>query len=93
VIDLKEKDGAVIFNVRVIPNSSLNEIIGEFDGALKIKIAVPPVGGAANAELVKILSKKLGIPKNAVEIIGGHSSKNKQVKIQISDRLVLEKLL
>jgi uncharacterized protein YggU (UPF0235/DUF167 family) len=39
------------------------------------------------------LSKKLGIPKNAVEIIGGHSSKNKQVKIQISDRLVLEKLL
>ena len=76
-----KKDGAIIFNVRVVPNSSKSEIIGEFDGSLKIKIAAPPVDGAANAELIKVLAKKLGAAKSAVEIIGGQSSKNKQVKI------------
>ena len=46
-----EKDGAVIFTVRVAPRASKTEIVGKFDGALKIRIASPPVDGAANAEL------------------------------------------
>ena len=87
-----EKDGAIVFNVRVVPNSSKSQIIGEFDNALKIKIAAPPVDGAANAELIKFLAKKLDLAKNAVEIIGGQNSKNKQVKIHNIEPGILSEL-
>lgn len=93
MIQFKEKDSAIVLNLRIVPNSSKTETVGEFDGSFKIKIAAPPVNGAANAELVKFLAKKLGIAKSAVEIISGQNSKNKQVKIQNADQSVLSKLL
>ena len=67
--------------MRVVPRASKSEIVGEYDGALKVRISAPPVDGAANAELTKILSKKLNVPKSAVGIIGGQTSKQKQVLI------------
>ena len=67
--------------MRVIPRASKSEIVGEHDGALKIRIAAPPVDGAANIELVKVLSKEFGVSKSSVEIIGGQTSKTKQIKI------------
>lgn len=76
-----EKSGALIFSVRVIPKSSRSEIVGEMDGALKVKINAPPVDGAANAELIKVLAKRLRVSKSAVEITGGQTSKRKQVRI------------
>ncbi|MGI9056556.1 MAG: DUF167 domain-containing protein, partial [Pyrinomonadaceae bacterium] len=53
----------------------------ELDGALKVKLKSPPVDGAANAELVKVLSKTFGVSKSEIEIIGGQTSKLKQIKI------------
>lgn len=67
--------------MRVVPRASKSEIVGELDGVLKIRIASPPVDGAANAELIKLLAKTLNIPKSSVEIISGQTSKTKQVKI------------
>jgi uncharacterized protein len=81
LINLSEKTGAVIFSVRVVPRASKSEIVGELDGALKIRIAAPPVDGAANAELTKLLAKTFGVSKSAVEILAGQTSKTKQVKI------------
>ncbi len=81
MINLNEKDGAIFFNVKVVPRSSKSEIVGELDGALKVKIASPPVDGAANAELIKLLAKTFGVSKSEIEITGGHTSKNKQLKI------------
>lgn len=81
MINLTEKNGALIFSVRVVPRASKSEIVGEMDGALKVRIASPPVDGAANAELIKLLSKTFGVSKSAVEIIGGQTSRTKQVKI------------
>ena len=85
VVEFTEKNGSIIFNVRVVPRSSKSEIVGEHDGALKIKIESPPVDGAANAELIKLLSKTFGISKGEIEIVGGQHSKNKQVKISNFD--------
>lgn len=76
-----EKDGSLIFNVRVVPRASKSEIVGEHDGALKVRIALPPVDGAANAELVKVLAKQFGVSKSAVEIQSGQTAKTKQIKI------------
>lgn len=92
MIKFSEKDGAVIFNVRVVPRASKSEIVGEHDGALKIKIAAPPVDGAANAELIRVLAKFLETPKSNIEITSGQQSRNKQVKIHNSEQRVLSKL-
>lgn len=82
MIQFTEKEGSLIFAVRVLPKSSRNEIVGEMDGALKIKLKSPPVDGAANAELIKILSKNFDVPKSAIEIVKGQTSKSKQIKIK-----------
>ncbi|HEX8637613.1 MAG TPA: DUF167 domain-containing protein [Pyrinomonadaceae bacterium] len=81
MIEYSEKDGTVIFRVRVVPRASKSEVVGELDGALKVRIAAPPVDGAANAELIKFLAKIFGVTKSAVQIIGGETSKTKQIKI------------
>ena len=81
MLKFTRKDGNLIFSVRVLPKSSKSEIVGEHDGALKIKIKAPPVDGAANAELIKALAKFFDVPKSAVEILKGQTSKTKQIKI------------
>jgi uncharacterized protein len=90
LINFTEKNGAIIFNVRVVPRSSKSEIVGELDDALKVRIASPPVDGAANAELIKVLAKTFGVAKSEVEIISGQTSKSKQIKIA---NLTAEKIL
>jgi uncharacterized protein (TIGR00251 family) len=81
VIRYAEKDDCLTLAVRVIPKSSKSEIVGEHEGALKIKINAPPVACAANAELIKILAKHFGVAKSAIEILKGQTSKTKQIKI------------
>ena len=90
LITFTEKDGNLIFTARVVPRASKSEIVGELDGALKIRIAAPPVDGAANAELIKLLAKTFEVSKSDVEITSGQSSKTKQIKITNKTR---EKLL
>ena len=80
-MNIVDKDGSVLFAIHVVPRASKSEIIGEHDGALKIRIASPPVDGAANAELIKLLAKQFGVSKSSVEIIGGQTSKTKQIRI------------
>jgi uncharacterized protein (TIGR00251 family) len=76
-----EKNGAIYFNVRIVPRASKSEIVGEHDGALKIRVSSPPVDGAANAELIKLLAKTFGVAKSEVEIIGGQTARSKQIKL------------
>jgi len=90
MIDLVEKDDAIIFTVRVAARASKSEIVGALGGALKVKIASPPVDGAANAELIKVLAKTFSVSKSEVEIVGGQTSKTKRIKIA---NLTAEKFL
>ncbi len=81
MIQFSEKDNSIFFYVKVVPRASKSEIAGALDGTLKVRIAAPPVDGAANAELIKLLSKAFEVSKSNVEIISGETSKTKQVKI------------
>lgn len=76
-----ETGGALTFAVRVVPRASRSEIVGEHDGALRVRLAAPPVEGAANEELVRLLARALGVPARAVEIKSGHASKTKLVRV------------
>jgi uncharacterized protein len=89
MIRFSEKDNTIIFTVRVVPRASKSEIVGELGGALKVRIASPPVDGAANSELIKLLSKQFGVSKSEVEIVSGQTSKLKQIRIT---NLKIEKL-
>ncbi len=80
--------------VQITPAASKNEIIGMQNDVLRIKINAPPVKGKANKELVDYLSHLLGISKDRIDIVKGHTSKNKLVSIDgLSKLSVLEKLL
>jgi uncharacterized protein (TIGR00251 family) len=84
-VNIDEKQGSATFNVRVIPRSSKREIVGEHDGALKVKLKSPPVDGAANDELIRVLSKEFGVSRSAIEIVSGLASKTKRVQIRSVD--------
>jgi uncharacterized protein (TIGR00251 family) len=81
MIETNETGGALTFRVRVAPRASQTAAAGEHDGALKVRVAAPPVEGAANAELTRFLAKALGVPARSVEIVNGHSSKLKLVRV------------
>jgi uncharacterized protein len=81
MIDIKVEDNSVSFSVRVIPRSSKSEIVGEHDGAMKVKLKAPPVDGAANDEMIRLLAKELGVSRSEVEITSGQTSKTKRVRI------------
>ena len=81
MIDISQKDGSVIFTIRVVPRASKTEIIGELGGAVKVRVTSPPVDGAANAELIKLFAKTFGVAKSDVEIVSGQTSKTKQIRI------------
>ena len=92
MINFSERDGALHFRVRVVPRASRSEVVGEHDGDLRVRVAAPPVEGAANDELTRTLARFFNVPTRAVEITGGHTSKLKQVRIQGASRAMLEKI-
>lgn len=81
MIEYSEKDGVLIFRVRVVPRASRSELVGEHDGSLRVRIAAPPVDGAANDELVRLLAGAFRVPRNAIEITAGQTSKLKTVRV------------
>ena len=93
MIQCTERDGAITFTVHVTARASRSDVVGEHDGALRVRVAAPPVEGAANEELVRTLARALNVPSRAVEITSGHASKVKQVRVTGAERRVLESLL
>ena len=77
----REDADGVTFPVRVVPRASRTEVVGLYDGALKIRVAAPPVEGAANQELVKFLARKFGVSRTAVTLISGANARNKLIRI------------
>jgi uncharacterized protein (TIGR00251 family) len=76
-----ERAGAVRFSVHVQPRSSRAGIDGLHGEALKLRVNAPPVDGAANAAVVEMLADALGVPRRAVRIVAGDSSRSKLVEV------------
>lgn len=68
--------------IKVQPRSSRNQVAGETEGALKIKLTAPPVDGEANQSLVEFLASTLKVPKNRINLVRGETSRHKLVEIQ-----------
>lgn len=67
--------------IKVIPNASKTELI-QTDEGYKARIKCAPVDGKANEALIELLSKEFGISKSSIQIIKGHTSRNKTVLIK-----------
>lgn len=72
----------VRFGVHVQPKASRSEIVGLHGDALKIRLQAPPVDGAANEALVHLVAASLGLPRAAVQIVAGLSSRRKTVEVR-----------
>lgn len=70
------------FKVRVQPRAARSEIVGKHGEALKVRLAAPPVDGAANGELIALLAKRLGVAKSAVTIVRGERSREKLIEVE-----------
>jgi uncharacterized protein (TIGR00251 family) len=80
-------------DIRVIPRASKSGVAGMRGSALLVRLNAAPVDGAANAELIEILSDVLDVPKRAISIVAGERSRQKRVQIDgLTDQLVASKL-
>lgn len=86
------REGEVVFKVQVVPRSSRSEVVGDYNGALRIKLAAPPVNGAANEELIRVLAKTFNVSRSAVTILSGHTGKVKQISIKARTNEVAARL-
>jgi uncharacterized protein (TIGR00251 family) len=79
---LRESKKGLTFDIQVIPHASRAEIAGVQEGAFKVKVAAPPVEGAANEACIKLLADKLGLKKSQIKISSGAKSRKKTVMIK-----------
>jgi uncharacterized protein (TIGR00251 family) len=78
---IEERDGAVYIDVHVVPGSKREGVVGIHGGALKIAVRARPQKGKANAALIEVISRVAGVKRSAVEVVSGHSSRRKRVRI------------
>ena len=78
---LRETSGGTLLSVKLQPRASTNEIGAPLGDELKIKVTAPPVDAAANQALVEFLAEKLGCSRGKVELLRGHTSRHKTVKL------------
>jgi uncharacterized protein len=84
-------DGRVRFSVRVQPRASRSEVIGVRGDELKVRLAAPPVDGAANDALIELLAKAFAVRRGAIRILAGHGSRSKFIEVEgITERAVNE---
>ncbi|HUJ18382.1 MAG TPA: DUF167 domain-containing protein [Nitrospirota bacterium] len=84
---------SVTLSVRIQPRASKNEVVRREDGGIKIRLTAPPVDGAANEALIRFLADTFSVSKSQVEIVSGHTSRDKIVRIIGIGTEVAERLL
>ena len=89
---ITEAAGNVTFDILVQPRASRAKIGPVHDGRLKVAVTSPPVDGEANAAVIELLAKSLGVGKGAVEVVAGASSRRKTVRIAGVTRAAIEAL-
>lgn len=90
---IRQADGGVDLPCKAQPRSSRNALGELYGDAVKVYLTAPPVDGKANAELCKFLAKAAGLPKSAVSVVSGDTSRNKYVRfLGISRAALAEKL-
>jgi uncharacterized protein (TIGR00251 family) len=78
----RDDGGALVLTLHVQPGAKRTEVAGVHGDALKLRLAAPPVDGAANAELLRFLADAFGVPSRRVAIVRGATSRRKVVRVE-----------
>lgn len=84
---------ALRLQIHLQPRAARSRIVGLHGDALKVQVHAPPVDGAANAALVELLAQTFGVPRRAVRILRGSTSRNKVVEIDCPDAVACRRRL
>ena len=82
---IRENSNGLIIHIKIVPNSSKNDIIIE-EEFIKVKVTAQPIENKANKALIEFLSKKFKIPKTCIQILKGETSKEKTVLLETSSK-------
>ena len=82
---IKQAENGLIVRLKIVPNSSKNDIVLE-DEFIKVKITAPPIENKANKALIEFLSKQFRVPKTSIKLVKGDTSKDKTLLIKTSDK-------
>lgn len=93
---LRSAEGGSVLAVWIQPRAARDEVVGVQGDALKIRLCAPPVDGQANDALVRLLAKRLDLPRAAVTLATGHTGRRKTLRLdglaphEVARRLDLE---
>jgi len=72
----------VRFSVRLTPRGGQDRVDGVVDGVLRVRVAAPPVDGAANEALVRLLAAELGVARSVVRLVSGATARTKVIEVE-----------
>jgi hypothetical protein len=78
---LRAQGHDVLVLVKLQPRASRNEILDASGGELRVRVTAPPVDAAANEALRRLMADALGCPRQAVELVRGHTSRHKVLRL------------
>jgi uncharacterized protein len=79
--------------IKLLPRSSRSQVMGMEGDLYRVKVNAPPVDGEANKELVSMIAKRLRVPKGAIEIIAGKTSRMKVLRVSGIDEASASRLM
>jgi hypothetical protein len=80
-------------SVRLQPRARKDEVVGERDGRIVIRVTAPPVDGKANDALCRLIAKAANVAPSRVAVVRGHTGRNKVVRIEGVDLTTLRSAL
>lgn len=83
--DIRTTREGIVFSVYVQPKASANAVAGLHEKTIKIRLTASPVNNAANKMCIKFLSRQMKIPASRMEIVSGHTSRQKKILIRFED--------
>ncbi len=86
-------DGRLLLTLHIQPGAKKTEVCGLHGDALKIRLAAPPVDGKANAALLAFVADRLDLPKSAVSLKSGQTSRRKVVEAAGAPADAVQRLL
>ncbi|HVZ81894.1 MAG TPA: DUF167 domain-containing protein [bacterium] len=78
---LRENGKGCTLSIKVVPKCPRDQVIGEENGELKVRLKAPPVDGLANEALIAFLAVQLKVPRRSLELVSGRSSRHKVVQV------------
>ncbi len=76
-----DQPGGALLSIKVQPRASANEIGDALGNELRVKVTAPPVDAAANEALLRLLAEKLDRARSRIELVRGHTSRHKVIKV------------